>query len=661
MLGQRRLLPVMQTEAFERFVTLYTKNQVVIVNAETGSGKSTQLTQRIMYLELEKRLQVVCTQPRRIAARELGKRVSAELDVAYGEQVGVHHRHFNKTSKETRLKFATEGILLRQCQSDPLLSEYSCVIIDECHERTTDVDILLSLLKRALRFRSGLKVVIMSATMNSDQFMKYFNLSEMVNIQGRTFPVEIQYLEKATPNYCEMALYTVKHICDNKPVGDILVFLASTHQIERAVSKLRKALKNIDIWPLYSKLSQSDQAKALQPRQRQRCIVATNIAETSLTIDGISYVVDGGVEIQSVYNPRVGMHTMQPAPISKASAAQRAGRAGRTRPGVCYRLYTMEIHDEVMIGMTPPGILKDCFTTSILALKSAGINSVGTFDFLDAPHGEVYLRGLEDLRAMKLIDDDGTITQAGKVAATLPIDPIWYNSLQEAVKLGCLSEIIDIASLASVQSPIFLAPYTERYAAQDLQEQFKVLVSDHITELNTLYTYLHRKRHMSANELAIWCFETFVNARSLEEALQTRDDLMQWCKSKLGVTTISALSPDVTGYLVKIRKAIAKGFYHHAAIRDIPQQPDQYRTLENYPVGIHPNSALVEMDWEWVVYHKIEFSQFQYMDRCTVVELDWLLETDHFYPTNLPRDYNGHVRLKPLRAIFDEIGRPNQP
>ncbi|QGI67718.1 hypothetical protein CEK27_011689 [Fusarium fujikuroi] len=308
-------------------------------------------------------------------------------------------------------------------------------------------------------------------------------------------------------------------------------------------------------------------------------------------------------------------------------------------------------------------INQDCFTTAIFALKSAGIKSVGTFDFLNPRREEVYLRGLENLRAMNLIDENGTITPSGTAAFTLPlsIDLVWHNAFEEAIKLGCLSELIDIAALVSVKSICLIPPET-LHAADVLHEQFMDPLSDHLSELNALYAYLHRKRNMSTEELAIWCHETFLNAASLEEALELRQKLIQWCKEELGVSEISFLTPHDKDYHVKIRKAIAKGFVHHAGIKDVSCHQRQYLTLENNPVFLFPRSAL-GTDWQWVVYHRIETfaPSLQYMDRCTVVEQDWLLENDYFYPINLPKDDNGKVRVEMLRILFDRMDRPYQP
>ncbi|KAF4494890.1 ATP-binding PRP16 [Fusarium agapanthi] len=591
-LSQQRDLPIMQIETFYKFLKLYKDNQVVVVAAETGSGDSTQLTKRIMYLELDKDLQVVCTQPSPVSARELGERVSAELEVTFGEQVGVQYRKYNKTSKQTRLKIVTDGMLLQQIGNNPTMVGYSCVIVD-LHEQTINVDPLLALLKKALALRSDLKVVVMSAD-ESQKSASYFNVPQIFNIAGRSFPVEIHYINEAEPDYCEMAFHLVKQIHENEAPGDILVFLASKPQVNRAVKKLRSATPDMETFPLHGRLSEAEKAKALCSGEKRRCVITTNIAESSVTVDGIVYVVgksmdiligveklisavDCGVEMESAFNPRVKMHTIQAAPISKSSADQRAACAGRSQPGLCYRLYTMKTYDETLLEVSPPSLLKDCFTTAMLALKSAGISSVGTFDFLDPQQEEVYLRGLEDLKAMNLIDENGTITRAGKAAATLFIDLTWHNAFEEAIRLGCLSELIDIAALASIKNPIILKPHETRHADDASQ------LPDHLAQLNIMYTYLNRHRDMSSQELAAWCHEALLSQASLHDALDLRLGLVGWCKANFRVSEISFLTPGDKDYYDKIRKALAKRSIHHAAISDVPQQPDQHHTMENSP------------------------------------------------------------------------------
>ncbi|EXK82199.1 hypothetical protein FOQG_13441 [Fusarium oxysporum f. sp. raphani 54005] len=448
-----------------------------------------------MYLELDKGLQVACTQPRRVAARRVAERVAAEMDVRLGEQVGVHHRDHNNTNEKTRLKFVTEGILLRQYQEDPTLSRYSCVIVDECHERTADADILLALLKKTLVNRPELKNWFPSrdsASSNADS-----------GLRPTRFECREAYPREKSPR---------EHT------------RLSVQQIQVAVSKLRKGIKDLDVVPLYSSLPQDEQVKAFHSGDKRMYIVATNIAETSLTIEGVAHVV--------------GMATLLPAPISQASAEQRAGRANRTRAH-------------------PPGIHKADIKKYILILKSVGYIAVGTFDFLEPHHPEVYVRGLQDLKAMNMIHNNGNITPPGNGSLELPIEQAWYNAFVRGLKLGCLDEIISIAAFSSTRHSIFANPYPQRYAAATEHAQFTNPVSDHMTELNAFYKWRHQCK-LGAKEAAVWCHETLLNVEALNEAFKLRKEMLDECGVLLGIESVPALTFDDEEYDIKIRKAIAR-------------------------------------------------------------------------------------------------------
>ncbi|EXM18388.1 hypothetical protein V3481_015855 [Fusarium oxysporum f. sp. vasinfectum] len=465
MLEERRTLPVMQAESFEKFLNLYSNQQVVIVTAGTASGKSTQLTQRIMYLELDKGLQMACTQPRRVAARRDAERVAAEMDVRHGEQVGVHHRDHNNTNEKMRLKFVTEGILLRQYQEDPTLSRYSCVIVDECHERTADADILLALLKKTLVNRPELKNWLPSrdlASSNADS-----------GLRPTRFECREAYPREKIP---------WKHT------------RLSVQQIQVAVSKLRKGIKDLGVVPLYSSLPQDEHVKAFHSGDKRMYIVATNIAETSLTIEVVAHVV---------------------------------------------------------------GIHKADIKKYILILKSVGYIAVGTFDFLEPHHPEVYVRGLQDLKAMNMIHNNGNITPAGNGSLELPIEQAWYNAFVRGLKLGCLDEIISIAAFSSTRHSIFAKPYPQRYAAATEHAQFTNPVSDHMTELNAFYKWRHQCK-LGAKEAAVWCHETLFNVEALNEAFKLRKEMLDECGVLFGIESVPALTFDDEEYDIKIRKAIAR-------------------------------------------------------------------------------------------------------
>ncbi|KAH7236258.1 P-loop containing nucleoside triphosphate hydrolase protein [Fusarium tricinctum] len=294
----------------------------------------------------------------------------------------------------------TDGMLLQLVKRDLHFKKYGCVIVDEVHERTLPTDLLLALLKRALPHRPDLKVIVMSATANADKFLNYFGQGSQFTIPGRLFPIDIRYLQEAIPDYAYVALHTAKHIHETSADGNILLFMPSFSEIEDACVQLRMATEGLEVLPLYSQLSRAEHDKVFMGSSHRRCIISTNIAEASVTIDDVVYVIDPGLAKESRYNPRIGLQSILTAPISQASAQQRAGRAGRTGPGVCYRLYTKDDFDEILLPTTPPSILLNNLSDFVLQLKATGIADIANLDFLDKPDPEVFFRALEDLLSM---------------------------------------------------------------------------------------------------------------------------------------------------------------------------------------------------------------------------------------------------------------------
>lgn len=394
-LATRRKLPVYGQH--QAFLDIYQKAQVMVLSSDTGSGKTTQIPQFVLYDEYADGKMIACTQPRRLAVSSVARRVAEELDVTLGEEVGFNVRFENVTSDRTRLKYMTEGILLSEAKNDPSFSKYSCIIIDEAHERTMNTDVIMATLKEALGRRNDLKVVVMSATLDAHKFQTYFKGAPHLHIPGRAHPVEIQYLEEDEPNYLLACCRTAKNIHRNMPEGDILIFLPGEHDIELACALLTREVEGLEVLPLYSTISSAKQKQIFKSSSARKCICATNIVETRLTIDGIVYVVDVGLAKRMTYNPRVRMDVLQTAPISQAAARQRAGRAGRTRPGKCFRMYTVEGFNKLLLPASSPGILMSEIKSVILTLKMAGHHDLLKFDFIDPPAPETLLRGAEEL------------------------------------------------------------------------------------------------------------------------------------------------------------------------------------------------------------------------------------------------------------------------
>ena len=417
----------------QEFLDLYHSTQILVVVGETGSGKTTQIPHYVLYDDLPNQtgLQIACTQPRRVAAMSVAKRVADEMDVVLGEEVGYNIRFEDNTGPKTMLKYMTDGMLLREAMNDPDLSRYSCIILDEAHERTLATDILMGLMKEVALRRPDLKLIIMSATLDAQKFQRYFKDPKsgkdapLLAVPGRTYPVEIFYTPEPERDYVDAALRTVLQIHATEPEGDILLFLTGEEEIEDACRKIKlevdELLRETDCGPLsvyalYGTLSPAQQQRIFDPPPQPRrpggtpgrkVVVSTNIAETSLTIDGIVYVVDPGFSKQKVYNPRIRVESLLVSPISKSSAQQRAGRAGRTRPGKCFRLYTEAAYKKELIEQTHPEILRSNLASTVLELKKLGVDDLVHFDFMDPPAPETMMRALEELNYLACLDDDG--------------------------------------------------------------------------------------------------------------------------------------------------------------------------------------------------------------------------------------------------------------
>lgn len=384
-------LPVWQAKG--DVIAMLEAHQTVILVGETGSGKTTQIAQFIAeagYCDGGKR--VVCTQPRRVAAMSVARRVSEEMDVNLGEEVGYSIRFEDCCGPKTKVKFATDGMLLREAMTDPTLNQYSVVILDEAHERTLATDILFGLLKEIMVKRPDLKIVVMSATLEAEKFQDYFLDAPLIKVPGRLHPVEIFYTQEPERDYLEAAIRTVVQIHTFEPEGDVLLFLTGEEEIEDACKKISSEIHQlgdkvgpVKVHPLYSSLPPQQQQRIFDPAPKQtkpdgppgrKIIISTNIAETSLTIDGIVYVIDPGFSKQKVYNPRQRVESLLVSPISRASAHQRAGRAGRTKPGKCFRLYTSESFNKDLQEQTYPEILRSNLGSVVLQLKKLGIDDL---------------------------------------------------------------------------------------------------------------------------------------------------------------------------------------------------------------------------------------------------------------------------------------------
>lgn len=433
---QRESLPVFKFR--KQLLDAVAENQLLIVVGDTGSGKTTQLTQYLAEGGYANDGMIGCTQPRRVAAMSVAKRVAEEVGCKLGQEVGYTIRFEDCTSPETKIKYMTDGMLQREVLLDPNLRKYTVIMLDEAHERTIATDVLFGLLKKTLKRRPDLKVIVTSATLDADKFSEYFNRCPIFTIPGRTYPVEIMYSRELESDYLDASLVTVMQIHLTEPAGDILLFLTGQEEIDTSCETLYERMKALGpsvpeliILPVYSALPSEMQSKIFEPAPpgSRKVVIATNIAETSITIDQIYYVIDPGFVKQNAYDPKLGMDSLVVTPISQAQAKQRAGRAGRTGPGKCFRLYTEAAFQSEMLPTSIPEIQRQNLSHTILMLKAMGINDLLHFDFMDPPPTNTMLTALEELYALSALDDEGLLTRLGRKMADFPMDLHWPRYL----------------------------------------------------------------------------------------------------------------------------------------------------------------------------------------------------------------------------------------
>ncbi|KAF8246893.1 P-loop containing nucleoside triphosphate hydrolase protein [Wilcoxina mikolae CBS 423.85] len=639
-LETRRNLPVHQQR--QEFLDMFHSTQIMVFVGETGSGKTTQIPQFVLYDDLPHlngRKQVACTQPRRVAAMSVAKRVADELDVALGEEVGYNIRFEDNTGPKTILKYMTDGMLLREAMNDHNLDRYSCIILDEAHERTLATDILMGLLKEVANRRPDLKIIIMSATLDAQKFQHYFNDAPLLAVPGRTHPVEIFYTTEPERDYVEAALRAVLQIHATEKEGDILLFLTGEEEIEDACRKIKleadELLRETDCGPLsvyalYGSLPPAQQQKIFEPAPPPRrpggtpgrkVVVSTNIAETSLTIDGIVYVVDPGFSKQKVYNPRIRVESLLVSPISKASAQQRAGRAGRTRPGKCYRLYTEGAFKKELIEQTYPEILRSNLASTVLELKKLGIDDLVHFDFMDPPAPETMMRALEELNYLACLDDDGNLTALGKMASEFPLDPALAVMLITSPEFHCPNEILSLTALLSVPQ-VFTRPPSARKRADEMKARFAHADGDHLTMLNVYHAFKSPEAQQNPSQ---WCYDHFLSLRSLQSADNVRNQLAR-IMERNGLELFSTPFED-KNYYTNIRKALVAGFFMQVA----KKVGKSYVTVKDQQdVYIHPSTVL-QQDNEWLIYNEFVLTTKNYIRTVTHVKPEWLLEIAPIY------------------------------
>ncbi|KAG0221002.1 ATP-dependent RNA helicase DHX8 [Mortierella sp. GBAus27b] len=623
----RRALPIFS--ARDAIIKEVKDNACVVIVGETGSGKTTQIPQYLLESGLAAHGTIAVTQPRRVAAINLAKRVAEEVGTPLGQKVGYSIRFDDTSSKDSLIKYMTDGIMLRELLSDRLLLAYSVIILDEAHERTLRTDILFGMVKSIQKQRQELiakgrkdvqplKIVVMSATLDAEKFSEYFYNAKIMYVSGRMYPVRIFNTLEPQADYVDAALVTAFQIHQEEAPGDILIFLTGQEEIENleklieeyAVDLPRNVGKLIPC-PIFAAQDSTTQQRIFEPAPlgTRKVILATNIAETSITIPNIRYVIDTGCHKSRGYNAKIGIESLLVEPVSKSSARQRTGRAGREAPGLCFRLYTENAFDELEEDTIPE--IKRCnLESAILSLKATGIDNVKEFDFMDRPSKSGMLRSLEHLYALGALDDAGHLTEVGRKMAGFPVDPPYAKVLLESETMECTKEVIEIISLLSVDS-IFTSPSSKREEANEARQKFISLDGDHLTLLNTLYAYESVKGDRE------WCRENFINSRHMRHVLDVRKQLIQFCH-RVGMDPSKSCGYD----LEIILKCFLTGFFQNTALL----QPDgTYKSvIGGLTVSIHPSSSLFGRRREAIMYNELVFTTKHYVRGVSAISSAWL-------------------------------------
>jgi len=566
-----------------------------------------------------------------VAATTVATRVAEEMRCKLGEEVGYSIRFEDLTSAQTRIKFLTDGLLLREALADPLLSRYSVIMVDEAHERSLSTDILLGILKKIRKRRPELRVVVSSATLQAEDFLRFFagkdasnageedrlggDVGKIVSLEGRMYPVDALYMEEPAEDYVERAVKTTFDIHASEAEGDILIFLTGREEIDTAIqliadrtAGLHPRASAILALPLYAGLTTEQQLYVFEPapENTRKIIVSTNIAEASVTIDGIVYVIDSGFVKLRAFNPKTGIETLTATPISKASATQRAGRAGRTKPGKCYRLYTEAAYN-AMPDATVPEIQRSNLAPTILQLKALGIDNVLHFEFFTRPPAELMIRALELLYSLNAVDDYAKLTRPlGVRMAELSVEPMMAKVLLSSPTFGCLSEILSIAAMVSLQGAVWFHHDGEKKATETARRKFAAEEGDHLTLLNVYQAFVTKGR-----KEARWCRDNFLNFKSMTRAVSIRNQLKRYLE-RFSINVEESLATQMKdGELVEkgvqIRKCLTTGYFAHAA----RMQPDGTFQTVNGSVVLHAHpTSLMFVSGErerWITWANVGF------------------------------------------------------
>ena len=615
-------LPVSQRKA--EIEKLLSEHQVIVVAGETGSGKTTQLPKMCLELGFGNLGTIGHTQPRRIAARSVAARIAEELQTELGDLVGYKVRFNDQISDNTQIKLMTDGILLAEIQTDRFLNQYSCLIIDEAHERSLNNDFILGYLKQLLPRRPDLKVIITSATIDVERFSKHFNNAPIIEVSGRTYPVEVRYrpvAEEDDQDQLQGLLNAVDEL-QAEGRGDILIFMNGEREIRDTAEALQKQnLKHTEILPLFARLSAQEQNKIFHPSGLNRIVLATNVAETSLTVPGIKYVIDPGTARISRYSYRTKVQRLPIEPISQASANQRKGRCGRVSEGICIRLYSEEDFNN-RPEFTEPEILRTNLASVILQMTALGLDDIEAFPFVDAPdkrHIQDGVKLLEELGAFETVQSESgekrRLTTIGRQLAQLPVDPRLAKMLLSAVDFGSVYEVMIIVSALSIQDPRE-RPTDKQQTSDEKHRRFADKKSDFLAFLN-LWNYVQeQQKELTKNQFRRQCQKDFLNYLRIREW----QDIYQ--QIRLAVREMGLPINSEKAEYQQIHTALLSGLLSHIGLKEAEKQ--QYLGARNAHFAIFPNSVLFKKQPKWVMAAELVETSKLWGRMVAEIEPEWI-------------------------------------
>lgn len=634
----------------DEIVTLIRRHQVVVLAGETGSGKTTQLPKLCLAAGRGVAGRIGCTQPRRIAARSVARRVAQELGTEVGKLVGFQVRFSDQVSEESLIKFMTDGILLAETQSDAWLNDYDTLILDEAHERSLNIDFLLGYLKRLLARRRDLKLIVTSATIDTARFAAHFGNAPVITVEGRSHPVEVRWRpaladvprsekprasERADLTLTEQIVAVADEITAEDPRGDVLVFLPGEREIRDAhLALARRQYRATEVLPLYARLSANDQDRVFRPGPQRRIVLATNVAETSLTVPRIRYVIDTGTARVKRYSPRSQLERLHIEPIAQAAAEQRKGRCGRVGPGVCYRLYAEDDFAQ-RPRYADPEILRSSLAGVILRMLSLKLGDVAEFPFVEAPPERAIGDGYRRLTELGAIDDRKRLTEVGRTMAQLPIDVSLARMLIEARDRGALRELLILAAFLSIQDPRE-RPADARQAADQAHAQFADTRSDFVAVLKLWQAHAAAHEELSQARLREWCQARFLSYlrmrewRELHRQLLLQAEELGWSLAGVTAPAVAAAEVgangepqpllDATGYEA-VHCCLLSGWPTQVARKD---ERGQYRGTRERRFQVFPGSFLAKAPPQWLLAGQIIDLQKVYALQCARVEPEWI-------------------------------------